>query len=151
MKNSVLTIRFIGERLKKQGMPIFELGHTFVSMQRLIHKAYLSKNERLSKGNYPERIVREQLSLQIGAHQKTSDFFSLIPMISDPAVNNLLSHAISYALEALSAYAKEKVSDYLIGGESERKQIYIASIHADVVNIVNRMSDISGCQSIEIG
>lgn len=151
IENSILTVRFVGERLKNQGMPIFELGHAFISIQRIINKAYLAQNQRLAKGKYPERVAREQLFLQIGAHEKRSDFFGLIPILSDPVATQTISSAVSYVLDAVKSYAAEKVIEYVSKEKDENKQIYIGAIHAEMVNIVNRIDNVGGCESIQIG
>ena len=51
----------------------------------------------------------------------------------------------------VKAYAAKKVVDLLKAEENESRQTYIGSIQADVVNIVNRIDNIGGCDSIEIG
>lgn len=149
--NQVLTVRFIGPRLKKNGLPIYELGTAFVATQRIVNKAYLAHEERLEKGKYPEKDERERLSLQIGLHEKRSDFFAFIPILTDPVALEAIKKSIEFVISGLTSYAVRKVLDNVRGENDARKQIFIGSIHADLVNIVNRIDNVGGCESIEIG
>jgi hypothetical protein len=74
----VLTIRFVGEQLKKQGLPIYELGLAFVAVQRIVNKAFLALEKRLDKGSFPNRREREILALQIACYEKRSDFLDWV-------------------------------------------------------------------------
>jgi hypothetical protein len=151
VKDAVLTIRFVGPELKKHGMPIYELGTAFIAVQRIFHKAHLAQSEQLTKGKYPEKALRKSLALQIGAHERQSDFFGLIPILSDPSAVNAITAATKFVFAVVKAYAEKKVLDVLKGENNESRQIYIGSVQADVVNIVNRIDNIGGCESIEIG
>jgi hypothetical protein len=71
--DSVLTIRFVGEQLRTKGLPIYEPGLTFISLQRLVHKAFLASSERLDKGAFPDKAERKMLAFQIQSHEKRSD------------------------------------------------------------------------------
>jgi len=150
-KEALLTVRFIGPELNKRGMPISELGTAFIAIQRIFHKAHLAENETISKGRFPERAMRRKLALQIGAHEKGSDFFALTPILTDPTAIGAITTAGEFAFDVIKAYAAKKVVDLLKGENKDSKQFYIGNIQADVVNIVNRIDNIGGCDSIEIG
>lgn len=150
-KEALLTVRFIGPDLKTRGMPIYELGTAFIAIQRIFHKAYLAESEVTIKGRFPERAMRRKLALQIGAHEKRSDFFALTPILTDPTALNAITTAGEFVFEVIKAYAAKKVADLLEDEEKESRQFYIGNIQADVVNILNRIDNIGGCDSIEIG
>lgn len=147
----VLTIRFVGEQLKKQGLPIYELGLAFVAVQRIVNKAFLALEKRLDKGSFPNKREREILALQIACYEKRSDFFALTPLIFDPVNQEIVKKCIEFVLSGIISYAIGEVLDCIRGKSNEQKNIFIGSIHADVVNIVNRIENIGGCESIEIG
>ncbi len=151
MNEAVLSVRFVGDRLERHGMPIFGLGHVFISMQRLIYKAYLAQNKKLAKGKYPEKEAREMLSLQIGCHEKGSDFFGLTPVFSDPTAVAGIKCAIDFAFNGILSYAFARVLEEIRREPDKNKQIYIGSIQADVVNIINRLDNVGGFDSIEVG
>lgn len=147
----VLTIRFVGEQLKKQGLPIYELGLAFVAVQRIVNKPFLALEKRLDKGSFPNRRERQILALQIACYEKRSDFFALTPLIFDPVNQEIVKKCIEFVLSGIISYAIGEVLDCIRGKSNEQKNIFIGSIHADVVNIVNRIENIGGCESIEIG
>src|SRR6266567_5924621 len=150
-ERALLTIRFVGPELQARGMPIYELGTAFVALQRIVNKAYLAETDSLTKGAVPEKTIRKSLALQISAHERRSDFFALAPLLTDPTAVKALTAAASFVYDVAKAYAAKKVVDILKSDKSESKHIFIGSIHADVVNIVNRIDNIGGCESIEIG
>lgn len=149
--SSVLTVRFVGEELKTKGLPIYELGTVFISLQRLVHKAHLAAAARLEKGSTPTKEERKVLALQIHSHEKHSDFYAPVPFLTDPNTFYAVKNALDFVLHGIASYALERVLDVVTGEKDERKQIYIGAIHADVVNIVNRIENVGGCDSIEIG
>jgi hypothetical protein len=150
-EKDVLAIRFVGEKLKEQGLPIYELGMAFVGIQRIVNKAFLAMEVRLDKGSSPNRKDREMLALQIKTHEKSSDYFSFAPLIADPRYFEIFKQTIDYLLSGVVSYVIGDVLDRVRGKHDEQKSIFIGSIHADVVNIVNRIDNIGGCESIEIG
>ncbi|MBL0311362.1 MAG: hypothetical protein IPP78_01345 [Holophagaceae bacterium] len=75
---SLFTVRFVGEGLDIHGVSIYDFGTVLLSMQRIVHKAYLAINGRLEHGKFPRRDEREMLSLAIGERKHASDAFALI-------------------------------------------------------------------------
>lgn len=132
-------------------MPIYELGTAFIAIQRIFHKAHLAESHVKSKGRFPERAMRRKLALQIGAHEKRSDFFALTPILTDPVAMKAITTAGEFVFDVVKAYAAKKVADLLRRENDEARQFYIGNVQADVVNIVNRIDNIGGCDSIEIG
>lgn len=147
----IFSIRFNGEQFDHRNLPIYELAHVFIGVQRLFHKAYLANEERLEKGTIPHKAERRMLALQIGTHKKGSDYYGLLPFIAEPTVIATFKTLAEYVMSGLASFALEEVLDRLKGGDDSKKQIYINSIHADVVNIVDRIDGLSGCDSIQIG
>lgn len=150
-REAIFTIRFVGADLNKRGMPIYELGTALIAIQRILNKAHFAEHEQLKRGRFPDKALRRSLALQIGAHERGSDFFGLIPILTDPSSVKAIVTTVEFVFDVVKAYAVEKVVDLLNREESPSKQNYIGSIQADVVNIVNRIDNIGGCESIEIG
>jgi hypothetical protein len=150
-ENGLLTIRFIGPNLMSHGVNIYDLGTSLLGIQRLVNKAYLSINGDLMKGRYPKRTEREFLSLTIGERKRASDAFALIPMLNDPMTIQVMAKTLDWVISGVLGYGVGDVLDRLKKEKNEDRQLYIGSIHADVVNIVNRIDAAGGIREIEIG
>ena len=150
-ENGLFTVRFIGAGLDKHGVSIYDLAQTLLAMQRIVHKAYLAQSERLEKGAFPNKEEREQLALQLGERRRSSDAFALVPLLADPATQQLLRNVADYVISGVVGYY---VGDVLKRARAEPdtdKQIFIGSIYAEVVNIVNRVDATGGVEAISIG
>ncbi len=126
-EQNALTIRFTGPQLVTHGLPIYDLGVAFVALQRMMHKAYLATENRLEKGKYPEKYERELLSLQIGTHEKGSDFFGLVPILADSHAINAIQKAVEFVIAGVISYAVGKVLDSernVLSEPDERKQMF---------------------------
>ncbi|MBW4790166.1 hypothetical protein JQS35_16315 [Alcaligenes faecalis subsp. faecalis] len=150
-ENALLTIRFIGDDIDIQGVSIYDFASSLLSIQRIINKAHLSMEGRLKKGAYPEKAMREKISLSIGERRRSSDAFALIPLLTDPVTQQYLKKVADYVVSGLVGYWVGDVMNRLRNDDEEDKQQFIGSIHADVVNIVNRIDAAGGVERIEIG
>ena len=63
-ENGLFTIRFIGENLSARGVSIYDLSLSLLAIQRIVHKAHLSLEDKLIKGAFPSKEERQQLALQ---------------------------------------------------------------------------------------
>lgn len=144
-------MRFIGGQLDQRSVPIYELGQVFIAVQRLYHKAYLAENGQLEKGAFPNKGKRQNLALQVSVREKRSDFYGLAPFLADPIFQATFKSLTEHVLSGLLAYARQKLLELLKAEQETKKQLYIGSIHAEVVNIVDRIDGTSGCSSILIG
>jgi hypothetical protein len=147
----IFSIRFIGEQLDQRSVPIYELGQVFIAIQRLYHKAYLVERDRLEKGAFPDKGERQNLALQVSVREKRSDMYGLAPFLADPTFMAMFRSLTEHVLLGIESYARHKLLEWLRGDKETKKQIYIGSIHAEVVNIVDRIDGTSGCSSILIG
>ena len=150
-EKGIITVRFMGDKFDSRGVSIYDFATTLLSIQRLINKAHLSLENRLLKGVFPNRQEREMLSLQIGERRRQSDAFSLFPLITDPNTVEYLKTISGYVASGIVSYYIGDVLDRLRKEKDENKQEYIGSIHADVVNIVNRIDSPGGIERIDIG
>ncbi len=150
-EDSLYTIRFTGEGFNRRGVNIYDFGNTLLAWQRIIHKAHLAKEGRLKKGAYPKREDREKLSLQIGERRRRSDAFALVPILTDPAVQAYMKDLAGYVISGIVGYYTGNVLDAIHQEEDEDKKIFIGSLHADVVNIVNRIDASGSVDGISIG
>lgn len=148
-QDPILLLRFLGKDLDIKSLPIYELGTALIALQRIINKAYLFEKDSLEKGAKLSPSERQDCALQIGAHYKTSDTYSLISFITDPVVVNHVKTLVVDGLIALGAYALGKAV-------SKRKkdppsnQFFIGSIYNEVTAINDRIDNIGGVESIEI-
>ncbi len=150
-ENGLLSIRFTGEQLSKRGVSIYDLGKTLIALQRIINKAYLAQEGRLSKGAYPIRAERQDLSFQLGERRRASDAFALIPILADPLVQDTMKKVCDYVFSGIVGYYTGELIDQIRKEKDENKRIYIGSIYTDVANIVNRIDSSGGVEGISIG
>ena len=147
---TVLEVKFSGEQLDLHGIPIYELGTAFVSIQRMVHKAHLAQENRWKAGRSPARREKEMLSLQIGVRRRSSDLFGLLPVLADPTTLWVIRRAVDYVISGLTSYAVGTVLDRVRSEPDESRQMFIGAIYADTVNVVNRIGNVGGCERIEI-
>lgn len=103
--STLLWVRFEGERLKKQSVPIYDLAQTFIAIQRIVNKAYLFGENRLLKGQRLSQSEQELVALQLKERQKGSDMYGLAAFLSDPFVSTIVAPLVLDGLVALSSYA----------------------------------------------
>ena len=147
---TILEVRFSGEQLDLHGIPIYELGTAFVSIQRMVHKAHLAHEYRWKAGRSPTRQEKEMLSLQIGVRRRGSDLFGLLPVLADPTTLWVIRRAVDYVIAGLTSYALGTVLDKVRSEPDEAQQMFVGAIYADTVNVVNRIGNVGGCERIEI-
>jgi len=150
-EKSLLAIRFVGEELSEHGVNIYDFGSSLLAIQRIVNKAHLSMEGKLQKGAFPNKKEREMLSLCIGERKRTSDAFALVPLLTDLTTIDYLKTVADYVLSGIVGYYVGDVIKRISGENDQNKQHYIGSIHADVVNIVNRIDAAGGVDAIEIG
>ena len=148
--DNVLEVRFAGEALDLHGIPIYELGTAFVAIQRMVHKGHLVQDGRWGSGRSPVRAEKELLALHIGERRTGSDWFALLPVLSDPTALLAIKKAVDYVIGGLTSYALGAVLDRARSEPDESRQVFIGAIYADTVNVVNRIGNIGGCETIEI-
>ena len=150
-EESLFTLRFTGNGFEKRGVSIYDFGQTLVSFQRLVNKTYLLNENRLEKGAFPRKEERESLALQIGARERKSDAFALIPLLTDPTTQQTLEFLGKNLFSGLTGYYVQRVMQRLQKEEDEDKRFFIGSINAEVVNLVSRIDAAGGVETIEIG
>lgn len=148
---SPLIIKFTGFDMFQKGVAIYDLATCLLAVQRIVNKAHLAAEGNLSKGAKPNRHQRSNLALTIGERRKQSDAYSLIAIASDPLVQQATAKLIDYALSGIAGYYTASVLDRISKEKDQNKQIFIGSIHSEVVNIVNRIDAAGGVESIQIG
>jgi len=75
----------------------------------------------------------------------------LVPIITDPVTQTILLKVADYVASGIVGYFAGDIIERLRKEKDPNKQIFIGSIHADVVNIVNRIEASGGLDSIQIG
>jgi hypothetical protein len=150
-EKSLLSIKFTGDELEHHGVSIYDLSECLLALQRIIHKAHLAQENRLYKGSYPKKEIREKLALQHGSRKKGSDLFALVPLIADPNINEALRKAFDYVISGVVGYYTGDVIERLKNEKDDNKKIFIGAIHTEVANIVNRIDTIGGVEGISLG
>src|ERR1035438_7245399 len=135
----VIDLKFSGPGLNISNIPIYDLGITLVSVQKLIHKGYLTSEERFEKGKKLAKKQRIDLSLHIGEHRKSSDFYGLIPFISDPANHEAIKASLIFVYHGLKLYAEKRIKEYFAQNVDENSRKFVCHIHGDVLSVVNRV------------
>lgn len=149
-EESLFTIRFVGPKLDTVGVGIYDLGLTLVAFQRLVHKAYLAKTDRISKGAFPEKKRRHELALQIGERKRESDAFGLLPIITDPIAIQTIRYCADAVFNGIVGYYSGKVLERLKTEKDETKKLFIGSIYSEVTNIVGRIDGGAAIHGIDI-
>ncbi|AXQ23434.1 hypothetical protein BEN71_15740 [Acinetobacter wuhouensis] len=147
-EKSLLSVKFTGSDLEQHGVSIYDLSESLLAIQRIIHKAHLAQENKLYKGSYPKREIREKLALQLGSRKKGSDLFALVPLIAD---NDILKKAFDYVISGIVGYYTGDVIERLKKEKDDNKKIFIGAIHTEVANIVNRIDTVGGVEGISIG
>ena len=150
-ENAIFTIRFLGAKVDKGGVSIYDFASSLLSIQRLINKAHLSMEGKLIKGAFPDKTSRQKISLTIGERRRNSDAFALIPLLADPLTINYLKQVAEYVASGLVSYYLGDVLNRIRNVDDDETPQFIGSIYADVVNIVNRIDAAGGVERIELG
>lgn len=150
-ENGLFTVRFVGKDFDQRGVSIYDLSNSLLAMQRIVHKAYLSKEGRLKKGAFPNREEREGLALQLGERKRRSDAFALVPILTDPAVQDSMKGLANYVFSGLVGYYTGNVMDKIHKEKDHDKKIFIGSLYTDVANIVNRIDASGSVDAISLG
>jgi len=159
MSDEAILLKFSGEELNIRSVPIYELGDTLVAVQRIVHKAFLFENGRLSKRAQMARTERQRLSLQIRDRRKSSDAYALMPFLSDPILQQHLATLLKVGMGALAKYALESVFSTKSRDKREKTSInardiegslLVGAIYAETVQITNHIHNIGGVESIEL-
>jgi hypothetical protein len=150
-ENGLLTVRFIGEDLKGRGVSIYDLSTSLLAIQRIVHKAHLSLEDRLLKGAFPNIEERQHLALQIGERRRTSDAFALVSVLANPEVREYLAKIVDYIFGGIVGYYTGDVLKRLSRETDQNKRIFIGSIYTEVVNIANRVDASGGVEAISLG
>jgi len=150
-ESSLMTLRFTGPNLKESGIAIYDLGIILICIQRAINKASLARTGRLYKGAIATREHRQEISLQLGSRQKSSDCYGLIPVVSGPELIDTIHYCAKLLFDSLFAYATGKVLDKLLNERSKEAQTATSSMYNDVSSIVGRIDHRGSIHGIEIG
>lgn len=145
----LLSLKFSGETIDKHTMPIYELGSTFIAIQRIVNKTHLFNSNRLEKGAKLNFEERKETALRISAIKQGSDEYGLITFLTDPVVIGHVKTLIVDGLVAISAYTLGRVFSKKDSKKSNN-QTLIAAIYNEISTVTDRIGNISGVESIEI-
>jgi hypothetical protein len=164
----LLSLRFIGNELEYKAVPIYELGQSLISIQRIVNKAYLLREGRLELESQLSNDEQRMVALQIGSRFKKSDGYGLIPLFTDPATVEMLKTVLEVGIKALSIYMLAQVEIKMIQKKKETvekqgvvkkpshhlgkkpSQMFISSIYNDVKVLTERLDRKGGIKNLEI-
>ena len=150
-ETATFTVRFTGEQLTRTGVHIQDLAVVLTSMNRMMNKAQLAYEGKFEKGAVPSKINRSLISLTIGERRRQSDAFAIVPMLLDPSAIQYTKQIADYVASGIVGYYTGNVLDRIKREKDEQKKLFIGSIHADVVNIIERVDAPGGLDTIQIG
>lgn len=149
---ALLTIRFVGDSLTEHGVSIYDLAESLIAIQRIVHKAHLARDGRLTKGAFPSRVERPKLALQLGERRRSSDSFALVPILTDPTVHEAFKQVVSYVADGVVGYYVQDVLSRVAKKKADPEvNIFIGSIYTEVGTLVNRITGSGGVDAITIG
>lgn len=150
-ENGLYSVRFVGKALSERGVSIYDLSTSLLGLQRIIHKAHLSIEDRLVKGAFPNSEEREKLALQLGERRRQSDAYALIPILTDPQIQQYMRQLADYVFSGIVGYYVGDVLKRVHREKDLNKAVFIGSIYTEVANIVNRIDASGGVEGINIG
>lgn len=162
---SLLWVRFVGESLDENSVPIYLLGESFIALQRIVNKAYMAQNGTLGMGWQLTNSEREMLALQVAERKKESDGYGFLPFQITPEMVDLLNGLAAQIVIALGQYAYQKIKTRN-DKEGEKKQEtsenkneekqpvsvdpeFVGSIHKDLSVIVRTIEGIGKVKEIQ--
>lgn len=107
-EDGLLSVSFVGSSLLSSPAPIYDVSVCFNAIQRIINKAYLSRQGRLFDNSKLTIRERQQVSLCIVRRRTGSDIYDLISFLSDP----LVIYLVIDFMVTLGYYAFQKVASY---------------------------------------
>ncbi|KUO96125.1 hypothetical protein [Ferroacidibacillus organovorans] len=163
-RKSLLKIRFIGEELSEKSVPIYDLGESLISVQRLVHKAYLETRGYHKGRQQLSSVERRKLALQISARQKQSDSYLLDAFLaSHPILTGIYSTTIgaciSEMITAVAVYSKKQIHTMFdsrtkpkepANSAMEAKLQFIINLYSEVATIANRVNNTSRVTQVEL-
>lgn len=149
--NALLTLRFVGPGFDRRGVNIYDFGNSLISLQRMINKAYLASQGRLIKGATPTKDERERLAFQVGQRKRASDGFAIIPVLTDPMVQQSLLKVLDWLIGGMVGYYVGDVLDRVKKEKNEDMRTLIASLYDEVETLSNRVNASGGVEAISIG
>ncbi|MEW5830712.1 MAG: hypothetical protein AB1846_17610 [Chloroflexota bacterium] len=143
--DSPLAIRFEGQRLGRTGMPINDLGQSFITIQRMVHIAYLIGSGRPFVRATVRDDERQALALHIASHERGSDVYLLDWFVREviPGVPaNLIADVILLLAGATVAYAKCTIGEKLKGLRLRDLENRNQQVDLLAVRMYNEMQDL---------
>ena len=147
-RNDYIKLRFVGDILDTESLPIYELGSTFIGIQRIFHKAYLFEQKKLERGARLQPDERRKVALQVAGREKRSDAWVLSPFLTDPSFGPVFQALIALGIAGLARYVAKSVMSR--SEPKDQQSIFVAAIYNDVVQLTDRIDNIGGVECIEI-
>lgn len=71
-------LRFVGPQFKTKGVAIQDLGEIFITLQRMVYKAYFIQRKHSFRKAVPSDAERKLLALEIGERKRGSDIYQFV-------------------------------------------------------------------------
>lgn len=151
----LLWVRFEGPGLEGRAVPIQELGETLVAVQRVLHKAYLFNQGRLTNTSVPRAKERREIGLQIGRRDQGSDAYGLAPLIEDPFVQKILAPLVVQVIGIIAAYSAGTIKEVFkkvrsMKVDQPKEEVLLGVIYPQVRSITRRIGRDSGIDRVRL-
>ena len=143
-QEDLLWLRFFGPSLESQSMPIYDLGTALIAIQRMVYKAHQARPNTLKTSASPPP------ALQIAAHSKGSDAYSLKSFYADSDSIGYMNSLIQDILNAISIYVHGQ-ADVLLQEPSSSNDMLGLAVYQDVARLADRTDPDGEVRGIEIG
>jgi hypothetical protein len=159
-EESLIQLRFVGDELNNKSIPIYDLGVSLITVQRIVHKAYLAQQGSLEDTNQLTEQERLLLSLQISSRKKSSDGYGLIPFLTNDSLIKSIEIILPIVFNALGQYVMKRIearktepegkTDQEDETKSFDEQLFTGSIYAEVVQVAERIENKGVIKQIEL-
>jgi hypothetical protein len=159
IEEPVLWIRFVGPELSVRSLPIYELGESFIAVQRMVNKVYAVQQGR-KNGRQLTHEERKASALQVVTRSKQSDAYGLASILENqmvvPLITAVLTTISQYVLKRVFDKAPEDKNRINVKGSNNQivmgshNQVLVGSFYNDLRKLTERVDNIGGVERIEL-
>lgn len=147
-----VSIRFAGPQFKTGGVPIQDLGETFITIQRMVYKAYFIQQKHSFRKAVPSDAERKLLALEIGERKRGSDIYQFIWQVVQtvqmmPIDLQDLTTQIAASLVLISG---GKIWNIVTKPKKEPVDLLAIALYNEMEELADRIGKAGGIKRIEI-
>lgn len=133
-QQELLSLRFLGDDLSTKSLPIYDLGTSFIAIQRMLYKA---RQHELGTEQSLSAQEKNELTLQVKSHTKGSDAWALAPY--NFSSNGYLTKTVTTVWDALAMYVNRLIGQPDPSGSASQLELLGLSIYTDTKTLVDRI------------